>query len=379
MNPAFSDKDRAESMDRSGFGIRKQNKPQELHRNCVYSHHAFAAVLHVLALIFIAVNSTGQTPVDEHQIAMPPGVDVQIKVTPEIATVGDSLQIDLYVAAPEGYQIKIEEPESQIGDFVILDFIPEPIEKEPGMPQEPATGTLLPHRARIIAAVYKTGNFVFPSFPIGLKTSDGEEITLSSPQINIEIESVLPDENPKLKDLKKQAEISESPQWSLWLIVALAAALLGTAAWYYRRRKGERPVSRAPKQIRDLLEIAESDLMDLLSRGFPENGRVKEFYVHLSEIVKRILESGHEIHTAEQTTSEIMDSLYRTSSLATENLERIEYFLNRCDVVKFAKYVPSTAEHQAVSKDALRILEEAKKAVGSRQLPVASEQQMLEH
>ena len=93
----------------------------------------------------------------------------------------------------------------------------------------------------------------------------------------------------------------------------------------------------------------------------------KEFYVLLSEIVKRILEAGYEIHTAEQTTSEIMESLARKSDLEPEKLNRIESFFVRCDVVKFAKYVPSTPEHEAASENALEILAEAKKqsAVGS--------------
>ncbi len=368
MNPASCEKGRAVTIERGAPGIHKQKETQELLWNHPASHHrASAAVLYMLALIFIAVDSTGQTPVDAPQTAIPPGVDVQIKVTPKTATVGDNLQIDLHIAAPEGYQVKVEEPESQMGDFAILDFFPGPIAKEPGMPQKPATGTSQHHTARLIATVYKTGKFIFLSFPISLKTPDGEEITLSSPPLNIEIQSVLLDENPKLKDLKKQAEISESARWMFWLIIALAAALLGAVAWYYWRKRRERPALRSPQQIRDMLEIAESDLKELLSRGFPENGMVKNFYVLLSEIVKRILESGYEIHTVEQTTSEIMDTLHRAASLETENRERIEYFLTRCDVVKFAKYVPSTVEHEAVSKDALRILEEVKKAVASRQ------------
>lgn len=370
----------AQTMDRCAPAIHARKIRQELlWSHPTLHHHGFAAALYILALIFIAVDCTGQTPLGASQRSIPPGVDVQIKATPEIATVGDSLQIDLDIEAPEGYQVKVEEPESQMEDFVILDFFPGPIAEEQREPQEPATEAPHHHRARIIAAVYKTGKFEFPSLPISLATPGGEEIALSSPPLNIEIQSVLFDENPKLKDLKKQAEISEPIRWILWLSIALAAALIGATAWYYLRKRRQRPVSRSPEQIRDLLEMAESDLKKLLSQGFPKNGMVKKFYVLLSEIVKRILESGYEIHTAEKTTSEIMDSLNRTSALETENRERIEYFLIRCDVVKFAKYIPSTAEHEAVSKDALRILEEAKKAVASRQLSVINDQSMLKH
>ena len=206
-----------------------------------------------------------------------------------------------------------------------------------------------------------------------MQPPDGKEITLSSPPLNIEIRSVLTDKNPKLKDLKKQVEISDSGRWIRWLIVALAACFLGTVIWRYWKKRRKRPVSFSPEEMRNLLDIAEEDLKKLLAQGLPENGMIKKFYVLLSEIVKRILESGYEIQTAEQTTSEIMDSLYRRPALEPENRKRIESFLTRCDIVKFAKYLPTTTEHEAISRDALQILENAKKAVASRQLPVASE------
>jgi len=52
--------------------------------------------------------------------------------------------------------------------------------------------------------------------------------------------------------------------------------------------------------------------------------------------------------------------------LDSENGELVESFLTRCDVVKFAKYVPSHVEHEAVSQSGLQILAAVRKAVVSR-------------
>ena len=85
-------------------------------------------------------------------------------------------------------------------------------------------------------------------------------------------------------------------------------------------------------------------------------------------MVKRILEAGYRIHTAERTTSEIMDSLRGESGRAREEMNRIESFLLQCDFVKFAKYVPEKAEHESAAQDALWILEISRQsAVGSGQ------------
>ena len=108
--------------------------------------------------------------------------------------------------------------------------------------------------------------------------------------------------------------------------------------------------------VRDPFEKAESDLKNLVARNLPGRGQTKKFYVLLSEIVKRILEAAYGIQTAEQTTIEIMESLDRQPGLPRENREIVESFLLRCDIVKFAKYVPSEGENNAAVENAFHIL-----------------------
>jgi hypothetical protein len=116
-----------------------------------------------------------------------------------------------------------------------------------------------------------------------------------------------------------------------------------------------------------LLDIAETELRDLLARGLPERGMEKQFYVRLSEIAKKILEAGYTIHPAERTTAEIMDDLHSNARMDPESTKLINSFLLRCDVVKFAKYIPSALENEAISRDSLQILAKAKNAVGREQ------------
>jgi hypothetical protein len=47
---------------------------------------------------------------------------------------------------------------------------------------------------------------------------------------------------------------------------------------------------------------------------------------------------------------------------------RIESFLDRCDVVKFAKYIPARSEHETATQDALKILEGVREAVARKQM-----------
>jgi hypothetical protein len=198
---------------------------------------------------------------------------------------------------------------------------------------------------------------------------------VSTPGVSIRVESVLTAEDEEIKDLKAQAEIEAPINWPLWLsLAALALAAAGLGWWLLRRRR--RPdAAPAPMPQQDPLEAAEADLRELLRMGHLESGRVKQFYVSLSEIVKKILEAGYGIQTIEKTTAEILvDLTEKLQDLpARQQSEEIEKFLLSCDLVKFAKYLPSKFENDAAVQEAFTILEECRR-VRSRPIePVPAE------
>ena len=318
-------------------------------------------MLAALWLLSLASGIVGQTNPDATQAPLPPGLQVQVNANPKLATVGDPIQIDLDLTVPSGFHVDVPGLDKELGDFSILEFYPGPEIPESATPKKsaqpaPTQGGFTHHQVRIIVAVYKTGTFTFPPVQLKLRTAEGKQIPVSSSPVKIEIQSVLSEKNRDLKDLKKQAEMPEPVRWALWLIVLPALVVMGIFAWFLWKRRNKHASHVPPVPPQDLLKLAESDLRELLARGFPEDGKVKEFYVLLSEIVKRILEAGYEINTAERTTSEIIDTLGRASGPSPESMERIESFLLRCDMVKFAKYIPSKEEHESAAEDALQIL-----------------------
>jgi hypothetical protein len=327
-------------------------------------------------LLFAAPEIWGQKALDAAPSVLSAEIKILMDANPKVATVGDPIQLDLDISLPQGCQAEVPKPVAQSADISVIDFFPGPSlpgankssQSAQGIPSQ--AGLSVHHRARVIIAIYKTGKFTFPPIPVKIKAVDGKELTASSPPVDIQIQSVLAEKKPALKDLKKQAEIPEPTRWLLWGIIAMAACLLCWIAWYFWRRRRRKAVPLTPAQKQDLLELAEADLRNLLAKGFPEKGNEKQFYVLLSDIVKRILSAGYGIHTAEQTTSEIMEAL--NSGPGFEEGKRIESFLLRCDVVKFAKYVPSIEEHASTTDDALRILAVAKETVGSRQSAVSN-------
>jgi len=307
----------------------------------------------------------------------PEGIEIRTQAHPETAAIGDPVRIDLEVAAPRGYKIEIPEPEKQAGDFFILEFLP-----GPAIPASDKTGKETQfsgnqngesqrYRARIVAAVYKTGTFLFPEIRVYVLDDQGRKTTTASPPVEIEIRSVLTGNDTDLRDLKKQADIPGEFPWLLIAILAATACILGAAAWYIRRKYHRSSIPGPSTPARDPLVVAEEELRDLLARRWPENGLTKKFYVLLSEIVKRIVHAAYGIATEERTTIEIMDSLHRLSGLAREIPEAIQSLLLQCDIVKFAKYIPSNSENDHAAEEAYRILAHAKEH--SRQSVVGSD------
>lgn len=328
------------------------------------------AALWFLGLVAIASGIEGPALNDAAPSPPPSGVEIQSKATPTSATVGDRIRIDLDISMPPGYQAEISPPEKQTGDFTILEFSPGSTESEkegtpPSQSSSPQIGKRLHHHAQILAAVYKTGKFTFPPVQAKLRTDQGKTITVASNPVAIEIRTVLTEKDSNLKDLKKQAEIPDPFRWALWMGIVLALLMLGVLLRIFRKRY-QRPknLPKAPPQ--NLLDLAEGALHALLARGLPATGMEKQFYVQLSDIIKKILEAAYKISTIEQTTSEIMDMLRSKPALESGNMAQIESFLIRCDMVKFAKYIPSTNEHATARNDALQILKSC------RQFAVAS-------
>jgi hypothetical protein len=290
--------------------------------------------------------------------ATAPEVKVDIKATPEKATVGDPITLRLDIQYPKGYQVMLPKLGSQVGDFAVLDFPPAKVTNTgQGGAQSPSKC-----EAQIVVALYKPGDFEFPPLEIALRGADGSENKVSSPPAKITIQSVLAEQDKNLRQLKRQAEIQAPVRWVMWLLIAALVLILAVIGiWLWRRRRRPKP-QRAAEPDAGPIALAESDLRDLLRRGLLENGLTKQFYISLSEIVRRILEAGFQIQTLEKTTSEILEELKLAGDGkgSGKNLVAIESVLRECDLVKFAKYLPSQPESKAAVESAFEILALAK-------------------
>jgi len=125
----------------------------------------------------------------------------------------------------------------------------------------------------------------------------------------------------------------------LFLIILIVITALG---WYLVTRL--KKSKQQPIVIRPPHEVALKRLSELKRKDFIKKGLIKEFYIELSDIVRRYIEARFSFRAPEMTTEEFLSSLKYSSILSQNEKELLGEFLVRCDLVKFAKYSPSLSE-----------------------------------
>ena len=153
-------------------------------------------------------------------------------------------------------------------------------------------------------AAYKTGEVEVPVLNVETVTATGEREVLATEPIKVVVQSVLTGQQDTLKDLKPQAEIEADYKPFLFFLLALASAgyLVYRVIQYFKRRK-KAPVPK-PERVRLAEDVAREAIERLLARKLVEEGHFKQFYLELSEIIKRFLGSKLGVHSLERTTEE---------------------------------------------------------------------------
>lgn len=154
-----------------------------------------------------------------------------------------------------------------------------------------------------------------------------------------------------LRDIKPPVEIPSGWVWLGWLLAVLAVAAMWYWAWrYWQRRKAQVPaVPPVPPHVRARQRLREA----LLLIEHP-----REFGIAVSSALRWYLEERFAFRAPERTTEEFLHELQATDLLSPDQKASLADFLQRCDLVKFAKYEPGEPELRELYGSALRLVEE---------------------
>lgn len=220
---------------------------------------------------------------------------------------------------------------------------------------------------------FETGEFEIPPFKVKYRTVDKQEKEAESLPLKIKVVSVLPADKKDLalRPLKPPADIRPNYARLYWflgailgLIVLTLAGLLLLKKW--RQRKFEEVT--LVEDLRPPDEIAREKLMRIKNSSLLSEGKIKEYYSQVADTIRIYLGRRYNILAIDMTSFELLNTLESQVRVDSEILNLLSEFLDECDLVKFAKYIPPQEQWLPLIDKALKIIE----LTTPRVMPVAS-------
>jgi hypothetical protein len=154
-----------------------------------------------------------------------------------------------------------------------------------------------------------------------------------------------------IHDIRPPVPIPNPWLW-LWLGLGLLAVIAaGLGLWFFWRKKRVEapPLPVVPPHVR-----AKHKLAGALSMLHDP----RAFCSLVSDTLRLYLEERFSIKAPERTTEEFLIELNETTLLNLEQRARLAEFLEKCDMVKFAKFEPTETELRALLEAAMRLIDE---------------------
>lgn len=208
-------------------------------------------------------------------------------------------------------------------------------------------------RTRFIISgrIFKTGEFTIPPFTF-INNAGNKKL---SSQAVVPIVSLLKEGDERLREMKPQVEVSQGgPIWPWIVIVLIIVALIALLYYFMKKKKDivepEEVVEQIPPHIEALEELEKIETLNLI-----KDGKIKELYFRVSDVIRIFKGRSSGVDAMEMTTGELIGSLRVHYGKDFTSLGR---FLDNCDMVKFAKYIPPQMDVEGLIGKAIDIVKE---------------------
>jgi cbb3-type cytochrome oxidase subunit 3 len=197
--------------------------------------------------------------------------------------------------------------------------------------------------------------------------------------VRIEIQDVVVDTTKqRMFDIKPPVAVKNVPfdfiKLLYWLIPILLLIAVGAYIFFRRKKKREAEEKQLPPYEEAIVALKNLDNSQLLKEN-----KSKEYYSHLTEIVKRYLDREVDDAALESTTDELIERLQLHKDAGhfdfdTETIRHLDQILKRADLVKFAKMQQEVGQAQADRNTIEEIINETHEVI-----PEPSEEELLQN
>lgn len=204
---------------------------------------------------------------------------------------------------------------------------------------------------------FDSGFYTIPQIPIKYRISpDTSLLTANSQLLTLMVHTLKVDTTLAIKPIKGPMKVSLTFREILpWLLLGLGIILLLSGVfWYLKKRKKHEPIFQLRPRVKlQPHEMALQEFEKLRIKKLWQNGRVKEYYTELTDILRIYIESRFLVPAMEQTSAEILHALSDHPEIPCGQWHTLGSILMLADMVKFAKAQPSQKENEGSLETAI--------------------------
>ena len=155
-----------------------------------------------------------------------------------------------------------------------------------------------------------------------------------------------------IHEIAPPVDYSLVPPWVIYGGIFLGLVIVGLIVWWIRKRL-QRPRPQQSPRDRVLQELKQI-------RGDMETLTPYQFSIRVSDILRRYVTDQYQLPVTRQTSVEFLSMLAKASPFSEDEQSLLEDFLNRCDLIKFARYDATIEDSRLLLEEATRFVEGGK-------------------
>ncbi len=293
-----------------------------------------------LVVLLVACGGRAQDPQPEQRSTSPiAGEDLLIRITPEATEVELGKAFGLTV-------VRTWSDDLVPGEFHDSDLAPLIVRLVETVRREDSGHTEETRHYKCYA--FSIGEISVPPvvFPARSRTG-ADERSVTTGELRFSVASSLPPEDPGSAELPRDAFPAPFP-WVRWFGFGAGGlvfmGLLFVFFAHQMRKAGadaSSPIS--PANVRALRQL------EALRRQSPAGlDETRAYFVRASQVARVYIEEQFAVRVPKMTTEEFLAAPDTNRALSSDHRELLTNFLGNCDLAKFARHTPTSAEREAL-------------------------------
>ena len=158
-------------------------------------------------------------------------------------------------------------------------------------------------------------------------------------------------EMPEIRDIAPPVDIFPYPTWMVVVAAIIAIAVIAGILALIVKNMRQKPQLPPPTPR----EVATHELESL--RPQVERLTPYDFSIAVSDVLRTFIGRQYRLHAREQTSAEFLSAISRSVKFSENEKSLLAAFLERCDLIKFARIDATSADSAQLLESAIQFVQ----------------------